>query len=192
MSSVNPVNFKIPSGYEYKNVNITNFSGITESENLMDGNKTGCKYCENVYVNDQQVLAVRPRLDHVDVAFDGSHIVKINKISDKEIIYVTENSIIYFSDLNTLTNATIISKPKNIDIAEGSYFKNANGDIFYTCTSGLFKIDLKTQELKNALEEAYIPTTKIGMTVGDETSGQLTVESFNILTDKYKQTYNFD
>jgi hypothetical protein len=66
MSSVNPVNFKIPSGYEYKNVNINNFEGLNLSENPFEGSNAACQEVENLYINENGVLAVRPRLEHID------------------------------------------------------------------------------------------------------------------------------
>jgi hypothetical protein len=198
MSFVNPVTYPEPSKNNYKNINITNFSGTSYSDNLFDGKSSGCSDSENIYVNEENILAVRPRLQHMSDFENIKEIKHVDMIDESLMIYYVESTDnkfkIIFSDKK---NSGIQETDKIITLSEDlgkcSFFKDSTNKIICTSEKGLYEIE--NRETLKLIDknhpDVYIPTIRTGMTFGDELSGIATGDTQNILTDKYYNQYAY-
>lgn len=195
MSFVTPIQHNIPSSNNYKNVNITNFKGTSYSDNLFDKNSSGCSDSENVYINEENILAVRPRLKHVSDFENISEIKQVNVLSENSMVYyikdINGNFKIILSDKDTAgvqDGEDSVITVEN-DLGKCSFFKDADNKIICVSEIGLFEIVDKTHLLpiNSENKNIYTPTLKVGMTLGNEFSGTATGESKNRLN---KIAYN--
>ena len=202
MSFVSPIQHKIPSSADYKNVNINNFTGTCCSDNLFDGKSSGCQESENVYVNEQNILAVRPRLEKVAKFKNIEEIKNVSVIGNDEMIYyVTTNAGTDCLILSDKSNPGAQDQDKKITLespntlGECSFIKDGDGVIVAVSENGLYQIDFDNGKLipiNSEHEKVYIPTTKVDMQFGDATSGSNTSFVPNGLSDKYYQEHTFN
>ena len=195
MSFITPTRYSIPSGYDYKNINLNNFGGINLSENPFEGSNSECFDAENLYVNEESILAVRPRLEPNDNVGDGYEILNFHNISPYEAIYVLEVKNSEEKLLRYKNRSTSIEIDINITdspLGKHSFVKLSAEDVLCTSENGLYKLNIKDKTFSSVTpEDGYVPTTKINMTLGDPYSGESTIEPENILSNKYKQEYAF-
>ena len=199
MSFVSPIQHKIPASNNYKNVNITNFKGTSYSDNLFDGNSSGCSESENVYINEENILAVRPRLKHVANFENIREIKQVNIIDENTMIYYVETldgfKIIFSDKVNAGKQDNDIVIDLDEDLGKCSFFKDRNGKIICVSETGLYEVSKDDRDIKpiNANHpDVVIPTVKQKMEFGDETSGEETLEKPNILSDKQYQLYRYN
>ena len=198
MSFVTPVQHKIPASNDYKNVNITNFKGTSYSDNIFDGKTSGCSESENIYINEENILAVRPRLQHVSSLENIKDIKRVDILDENLMIYYVEDIYekfwIIFSDK---TNAGIQETDSKIsldsDLGKCSFFKDSDNKIFCVSETGFYEIiDRTSLKLINKDHpDVYVPTLRTGMVFGDMFSGTETGETANILTNTYHNQYNY-
>ena len=198
MSVITPVQYKIPSSLDEEVYNILSFSGIDCSENpfvMSSGSATDLK---NLYINDEGTLSTRPRLNferYIDVL--GEVIDRLSLNDDTEIIIGRKDGSTKIWSLSKsesyepkrlYVNSVNISDYVKNDI---TVFKNSEGVVFLACKAGLFYLEGDLFENVQNSDKAYIPTTKQGKLLNDPNT-YTEYEDFNLLTNKYKETYFFD
>jgi hypothetical protein len=196
MSFVNPIQHNIPASNNYKNVNITNFKGTSYSDNLFDGNSSGCSESENVYINEENILAVRPRLKHVANFENISEIKQVNIIDENTMIYYVKTldgfKIIFSDKVNAGKQDDDRVIDLDNDLGKCSFFKDRNGKIICVSETGLYEVSEDIKPINANHPDVAIPTVKQKMEFGDETSGEETLEKPNILSDKQYQLYRYN
>ena len=90
--SINPAQYNIPSGYEFKNVSVNNFKGINCSDNPFEGDLAGCQNSTNLYINENNTLAVRPRLHFEKSRTNIKEIKKVTQLTDSKTIALYEDN----------------------------------------------------------------------------------------------------
>lgn len=198
MSFVSPVQHKVPSSNDYKNINITNFKGTSYSDNLFDNKSSGCSDSENIYINEENILAVRPRLQHMAELENVKEVIRVDSLDENLMIYYVVDIYgdykLIFSDKKTSgiqSEDSIITLEE--DLGKCSFFKDSNNKIICTSEKGFYEIvDREYLKLINKDHpDVYVPIVKTGMTLGNSLSGAATGETPNILTNKYYNQYQY-
>lgn len=197
-----PVNFKIPSSPDYKYLNITDFGGISISDNPFTLNPNTASDSLNVYIDETNTLTTRPRLQkHFRVSENTTDILNVFNCSAGYICQFgtsgAYSNLVYY-DLNGNTNTIINSFIPNIKV---TMFEQDNY-VYFLSGNGYYRLNLKPMDGLYELEEPepYIPTTTVGKNRTFYNSDNVlskdlqgtNYESFNLLTNKYKETYFWD
>lgn len=198
--SINPVQYNIPSGYEFKNVSVNNFKGINCSDNPFEGDLAGCQNSTNLYINENNTLAVRPRLHFEKIRKNIKEIKKVTQLTDSKTIAMYEDNngkswTIFLEDSDNITThdaSALVSE----DIHEASFFLYGDGSIMATNHKGWFVLDTDDNKWKSIFDDKfkdkiYTPIVKTNVTTGDDTTGNL-AEYVNSLSNEYKYSYAFD
>ena len=200
MSSVTPVQSKIPASSDQEIFNIVEFKGLNCIENPFSASPGSATDSKNLYLNDEGTLATRPRV-HFEQTFPAGYNVKkvinVTKIDDNETFYRILNTSDEYVNLLRIDNEGIfwhiINDTPEIKRSKENFtvFINDEGVLFYVCEGGLFYLNLYTFFNAYNSDKAYIPTTKIGVKLNaDNVSEDL--ESYNLLSSKEKWQYYFD
>lgn len=210
-----PVTSSIPAAPEYKFLNITNFSGLEKSSNPFVVNSNTASDCLNVYVDEDNALSTRPRLNLItNLVFDAfdkesnlehtSTPIGLYNTSTGFLFHVLDGDvprlIRMFVDNDVVTNIQDIRNvPKNMTTKLNILEQN---ETIYVLTNNEYLL-ITPDGLMKAVD-GYIPTTRVGKNklVQKKTdSGQITseydvmgseFETYNLLSDKYKETYFWD
>ena len=103
MSSVTPVQSRIPASSDQEIFNIVEFKGLNCIENPFSASK-------NIYLNDEGTLATRPRV-HFEQTFPTGYNVKkvinVTKINDNKTFYRILNTSDEYINLLRIDNESI-------------------------------------------------------------------------------------
>ena len=177
-----PVTSKIPASPDYKFLNITDFRGLDVSDNPFILKTNTASDLLNVYVDEDNALSTRPRLEKThdvrELIGDGE-LINIYNISDGFLIHIKngEDYMMYKHSDENGTKAVI----GDIPTQKCSVFEK--GDVVYL----LDKMNYYAlKDTTIGFVEPYIPTTIVGGTL--TTTGSA-LEPLNVLSDKYKESY---
>ena len=206
-----PVTTSIPAAPDYRFLNITNFGGIEKSSNPFVVESNTASDCLNVYVDEDNALSTRPRLQYqtdfikdiinkfpalgLTGAFD---LIGVYDLHDGYLIHGVENDIYYmfkYVDKNSIYQITGTEIPtEKCKIFEQS-------DVIYVLDGEKYR-NIKNYVISEV--EGYIPTTRVGKNkriidylddgskiINYDTEGS-SFESLNLLVDKYKESYFWD
>lgn len=210
-----PVSFDIPDAPDYKFLNITNFGGLQKSSNPFVVSSNTASDCLNVYVDEDNALSTRPRLQSqanllsvtmnnttAPITTAGFNIIGVYNLHDGYLLHGVENNTAYMFKLkesnDTITSVTTISGADTIKNKCKIFEQN---DKIYVLDGIMYRNIIGS---KISAVEGYVPTTTIGrwkasstknddgtVSVSYAKSGS-TYESLNVLSQKYKETYFWD
>ena len=188
-----PVSFPIPASPDYKFLNITDFGGLNISSNPFVVSSNTASDCLNVYVDEDNALSTRPRLqlkyDLMSLAgLDNSYeLLDIYNLHDGYLLHAKKDDKGYMyrfvEDGGVLQNPIPITGD-NKPVEKCKIFEQ-NGNIYVLTGKGYKNI------IENEISDVigYVPTTSIGKS--DVLAGE-SYESLNLLSDKFKETYFWD
>lgn len=207
-----PVSFPIPASPDYKFLNITDFGGLNISSNPFVVSSNTASDCLNVYVDEDNALSTRPRLqpkyDLMNDLNDDYELVGVYALHDGYLLHVCYNPyklenptqyemVIFTETENGLTSAWIRGA---IPEQKCRVFEQ-NNDIYVLSGENYYVI--KDKEMISPVS-AYVPTLAIGknkrvVTRADDGSEKIyyeldgsAYESLNLLTNKFKETFFWD
>ena len=196
-----PVSFDIPDSPDYEFLNITDFRGIAVGDNPFILASNTASDMLNLYVDETNTLTTRPRLQKYDslkeshnnvATFLGFYYLSfgflINYIDTSnnhklEICLNTKNNITYYS----VSNSNIVSGDKLYVFEQDDNIYVLDGNNYYVITYALSNNKISNASCK--LVEGYVPLVYVGGT--DLISGASN-ESFNLLSDKYRENFFWD
>lgn len=201
-----PVTSSIPAAPDYKFLNITNFSGLEKSSNPFVVNSNTASDCLNVYVDEDNALATRPRLNLISNLMSLANVerhtlIGVYNLHNGYLLHTVMNNNASFhvisTDNDTLT-VKEITKHHPIPLEKCVVYEQ--NDVIYILSGTKYtQIKDGKHEVVCDNDDTYIPTTKIGKwePIADESlPGYLTdgksYESMNLLNKKYKETYFWD
>lgn len=210
-----PITTSIPAAPDYKFLNITNFGGIQKSSNPFVTSSNTASDCLNVYVDEDNALSTRPRLNLLtNLVFDAfdkesnlehtSTPIGLYNTSTGFLFHVLDDGvprlIRMFVDNDVVTAIQDIRNvPTNMTARLNILEQN---ETIYVLTNNEYLI-ITPDGLMKAVD-GYIPTTRVGknkLVQKKNDSGQITseydvlgsaFEAYNLLSDKYKETYFWD
>ena len=110
MSSVTPVQSRIPASSDQEIFNIVEFKGLNCIENPFSASPGSATDSKNIYLNDEGTLATRPRV-HFEQTFPAGYNVKkvinVTKIDDNETFYRILNTSDEYVNLLRIDNEGI-------------------------------------------------------------------------------------
>ena len=205
-----PLSFPIPASPDYKFLNITNFGGLNVSSNPFVVSSNTASDCLNVYVDEDNALSTRPRLQ---MKYDLAEITGITSVEHNVIgVYALHNGYLLHAQTREDGCLMYLCKEdplngiyKHIRIT-GSIPRTKckvfeQNDVIYLLTGEGYK-NIINNHISDV--EGYVPTTTIGrfkpVKTKDESGAESTTidpdgvpyESRNLLTDKYKETFFWD
>lgn len=203
-----PLSFPIPASPNYQFLNITDFGGLNVSSNPFVVSSNTASDCLNVYVDEDNALSTRPRLqekyDLMTLAgLDSSHkVVNIYNLHNGYLLHTIKNGNGYmyrFEEENGVLKSPTIITGTGIPLKKCELFEQ-NGNI-YLLTGDGYK-NIIDDKLSDVI--GYVPTTTIGKfskksVKNDDGTTSIEVnpagesyESLNLLSDKFKETYFWD
>lgn len=195
-----PVSFDLPKTPDYRHLNITNFRGLDVSSNPFELDSNTASDCLNVYVDESNTLTTRPRLQKkylnlLDVLGKNWEPIGYYQLHNGYLLhgkqgykavmklFIETEKDEYVDSDKELLDVNPVS-PLQIPTNKCKVFEQ--GDTIYLLTgTDYLRI---TNDHKLASVEGYIPTTA---TV-DIDGNRHEVESLNLLSDKYKESYYWD
>ena len=166
-----PYTVNMPSSSDIKNyfLNQANWKGLIQNKNFLAVDQESFEDCNNVYVDNTNVLKSRPSVKRKAVVADI--IASLNL----ENVHHYGDLILYYSDKTLyITIKGLFSS----SIVVGSEYKivQVKDKLLVFSTNGLFGIDKDGNQYE---PDVYVPKTKLVSLDGDEQS----LESKNIFTD---------
>lgn len=193
-----PIVNKIPDSPDYKFLNITNFGGISQSDNPFILKPNTASDMLNLYVDESNTLTTRPRLqefiDLTDFPTNGStHVIKIfgvYPLSNGFLIYCLLNPNTEQLYIYTPTDGTVftpITKTNMLNRTTKWIVFEQDDLIYFLDGNGYYVIDPDSKTCKPV--EGYVPTVTIN---ASNTKAGAAYEQLNLLSTKYKETYIWD
>lgn len=178
-----PITSKIPASPSYRFLNITDFKGLDISDNPFILKPNTASDLLNVYVDENNALTTRPRLEKthdMSSVTNDTTIIGVYNITNGLLIHTKTSSDTYrlhryFDSGETLEVSGTIPKQKC------SVFEHGEA-IYLLDTTKYYVVNNTTI----SHVKPYVPTTSRG---GTSTTKGSSGELFNILTDDYKETY---
>lgn len=191
-----PITTAIPAAPDYRFLNITNFGGIEKSSNPFVVSSNTASDCLNVYVDEDNALSTRPRLQHqtdfikdiinkfpalgLTGAFD---LIGVYDLHDGYLIHGVEDDVYYmfkYEDKNSIYQITGTEIPtEKCKIFE-------QNDVIYVL-DGQKYLNVKNFVISEV--EGYVPTTRVGKT---NTTDGTPFESPNVLSNSYKESFTWN
>ena len=184
-----PVTNNIPTAPKKYYFNITAFKGISRTDNPFNEDTSTCSDALNVYVDEDNALATRPR---TEVKYNLTNITNFKKaisltfIDEKYLLqyYTTDDKahICWVSTDGTVTPITGEVGTSKIEIRKGKGY--------YVFVDGVsYKyIGATTNTISQASEHAYVPTVSVGGDLYTGTYGKAE-QSTNILTSAENHSF---
>ena len=178
-----PITSKIPASPNYRFLNITDFKGLDISDNPFILKPNTASDLLNVYVDENNALTTRPRLEKthdMSSVTDGTTIIGVYNITNGLLIHTKTSSDTYrlhryFDSGETLEVSGTIPTQKC------SVFEHGESIYLLDTTNYYVVNNITISQVK-----PYVPTTSRG---GTSTTKGSSGELFNVLTDDYKETY---
>lgn len=179
-----PITFNIPDEPDYQFLNVLDFRGLKLTDNPFTADSNTASDALNVYVDEANALATRPRLAKIrSKVANATSVYNIYNIRDGFLVHYEDNDVprlaimkdngyvnVVFGTVPTGTKLSVFEQDDVIYLLDGQKYYKLSG---HTCAEVV----------------GYIPTTRVGMT--NENDGAI-YEDLNLLTDKYKETYFWD
>lgn len=187
-----PVVFDIPDAPDYKFLNITNFGGLSVTDNPLQADYRTASDCKNIYVDETDALSTRPRLQikykSSDLFSESSYeILNFYSLSDGYLVHYKVGNIYKLLKINE--NGQINTISGNIPQKDINFIYEKDGIIYISLGDTFYTIKDNTISI---LSEPYIPTTKIGSTTNTGDTIQISYEGLNLLSNKFKETLFWD
>lgn len=210
-----PVTTSIPAAPDYRFLNITNFGGIEKSSNPFVVSSNTASDCLNVYVDEDNALSTRPRLNFIQnliiAAMDTDSVfterakpIGVYNLHDGYLLHVIEDDNVYLHKLIVVDDVVVsgMSITGAIDNKMTERFEvfEQEDKIYVLTCDGYMVIENGVM----SYVEGYIPTTRIAknkrviITLDDGTKTSeydlegAEYESYNLLSDRYKESYFWD
>ena len=197
-----PINTRIPASPDYKYLNITDFRGISQSDNPFILDYKTASDSLNVYVDESNTLTTRPRLEKILDKSWTTNISKFYGLYPLSIGYLlhcqisgTTNIMYIVYKVNGGYSHASVDNPQNISFGDQELLVFEQDDIIYAFTGSKYvqiTYSLDGEDVTDAViseAEVYIPTVIDGST--NIQQGEK-IESRNILTNKYKESFFWD
>lgn len=194
-----PVSFRIPASPDYKFFNVTDFRGLEMTDNPFIANNNTASDLLNVYVDENNALTTRPRLEKLyDIHNNIENFKEVlfsYKLLDRVVFQVlTEDSVVklYYKRGNNLTLIDNITN--NITIPDTKIAVFEKNDKIYIMTGTLYCVMKDDNILYNVENDVdtYVPTIGVS-TINDSGIRTLVdLEQKNILSNKYRIDYYWD
>ena len=187
-----PVSFKIPDAPDYKFLNITEFDGLNITDNTFTAETNSASDCLNVYVDETNALTTRPRLDlrykngKPNITYFG-----VYDIQGGYLHHYSENGVVKMDKViidKDSGNPVITPLTGDIPKSRCKIFEETD-KIFMLDGSDYYVTDGNNVVVVYNNEKTYIPTRYVGKTA---TTDGTFFEDYNLLSDKYKETYFWD
>ena len=199
-----PISFGIPASPDYKFLNITDFAGLHVTNNPFTAKANTASDALNVYVDENNALTTRPRLEKVnellvkinqpsmiliDIYVLNSFLLVHGLVGETAYLYVVKNNTIYPVNNSTYT----IPKTKCV-----VYEYETN--IYLIHPAGFFRIHdmgesvhqnnrFRFIQIDHYSTEDYVPSRRsVNATVNPDLKG-VDIEPLNLLSQKYKELY---
>lgn len=206
MSGLTPQLQALPSGQDSKLFNITSFGGINYAENPFAASPSTASEMKNLYVNDEGTLSTRPRLQF-DHNFNNQNykVVQVLDLQSSKYESIGEfnSTILYITETDNGYEAIIEGKKPDgryvhkIDgvLTKGQAYlglnENNKADIYYTSTTGLFKLNT-TEESFNWVSVATEPKVRRIYNSTDSVLEFSEINDENLLSNGYIDQAYFD
>lgn len=190
-----PVSFKIPDSPDYKFLNITNFQGIHQTDNPFLAASNTASDCLNVYVDETNTLTTRPRIikdsDISSAITNFKKVIKTYSLNNKILFQIkTKEDVVEFyikrdNVLFKVNTGDILLKDEEYGVTE------QEDNVYVVCDD--YYVIKPDNTLKKVLNDSdtYIPTVEIRHADSSNTPS-VSLESYNLLSDKYRVEYYWD
>lgn len=189
-----PISFPIPASPDYKFLNITDFGGLNISSNPFVVSSNTASDCLNVYVDEDNALSTRPRLqlkyDLMSLAGldDRYELIDIYNLHNGYLLHVKKGSTGYmyrFEESNGVLMSPVAITGETKPIKKCKIFEQ--NDLIFLLDGDSYKYISTRNSISDVT--GFIPTAIVGST--NKTSGKK-FESLNLLSDKYNETFFWD
>ena len=199
-----PVRNRIPKAQKDYYENILGFKGIQISDNPFNTESGSCADCENVYVDKEWSLTTRPRVDILkdfSNKFGSETVINVYNLVEGYLVQTTHvvDSTTVGKFYRVFNKGTIIDHAVPVindddvtcPIVDVNLFEQK--DIIYMFTGDSYLcIDISDDNATSYVlkaVEGYVPTVKVGKSTVSE---GIDSEDYNILNNKYKESYTYD
>ena len=193
-----PVSSKIPSSPDYKFLNITNFKGIHKSDNPFLVDSTTASDALNVYVDENNALTTRPRVERVSSPLvDLGEVLFVYPLHEKQIYHVKKDGVVKYY---VHVNGSFIEINHDLEeplSEEKSAVLEQDGIIYIMTKNNYYRAGFINNkyyylsEVKNH-NNTYIPTVQTNNISSDGLGIPSDREEYNLLTNKYKIAYSWN
>lgn len=206
-----PLSFPIPASPDYKFLNITDFGGLNVSSNPFVVSSNTASDCLNVYVDEDNALSTRPRLQAkydlmgLSGLNDEHEVVGVHNLNNGYLLHTRRKdgyswNVIVFREteeglVKKIFTGSPLENPEKINVFE------QNNNVYVMTGSGYYVIK-DGVEFRSTV--GYVPTTSIGKNkrvVTKTADGAEKIqydlegseyESLNLLSNSYKETFFWD
>lgn len=206
-----PIINSIPASPDYKFLNITNFGGLDISTNPFTVSSNTASDCLNVYVDEDNALTTRPRLNFkFNVANDvsGFNQIAVYELHNGYLVHglVNDNPEMWVVLNDGIKKPVIgLAAPKDKCLVfeqDNAIYLLSKG--YYKLTPNTIKGTEQITSYSLSLVEGYVPTVTVGkmkkststtsegVTTTSYDKNGTSFESLNILSNKYKESYFWD
>jgi hypothetical protein len=180
----NPLSFDTPNSDNVSNSTFSQWQGINESLNTFSVNQNSFEDCENVYVNEDNVLTSRPTLSSVY----SDAIEKEYYKTSSYLVVVTRDVNLKFYVLEIDKNMLLFNEVTNLiypNIDEKFYITEISNILFVFSDKSIYRITkVGTQfVLQSAIENVYVPYK-------DDVKNLFMPGAYRIDEDKVANDYN--
>lgn len=185
----------------YRYTTLTNFGGIDTSDNAFEADLRTAHDALNVYVDERNVLATRPRLDYKSkIAGNVDDVTSYNKIYDVYLAstdtfyseieaYTTQNKLVLLTKKSEGETPAETVKEFSNPIVKALF---ANNEVLYILcvddtSKDLYTLDVVDGVMTIAPAKRLLPTIMSGANL--DTDSLITLTAKNKLNNQYKVTY---
>lgn len=190
-----PITHSIPAAPNYKFLNITDFRGLNITDNPFTAQPNTASDCLNVYVDENNALSTRPRLEkRINFATNGYSVVNVYPINSGYLVHRKKDGVysMWIAKNENLANPIQVGGRTPTSIAKLRVFEQ-NDVIYFLDGYDIYNIKNDKGVYTLSRLEPYIPTVYGGLSFGEYGVDNLEqIEPLNLLTDKYKETYFWD
>lgn len=196
-----PVSFNIPKSPDYKFLNITEFGGLSVSSNPFVVSSNTASDCLNVYVDEDNALSTRPRLQpkwdlvsesksNPDVEIIGVYNLHKGYLLHYKTIV---DNVYHMMSFDEQTYPGFLSRSSEIKTSNGGHIPTSKCSVFEQNDIVYVLDGEQYQQITNSTTispiEGYVPTVRVGGTNRIEGKEH---ESLNLLSYNFKETYFWD
>lgn len=186
-----PVTFDIPDAPDYKYLNITDFRGLHQSDNPFVVNPNTASDCLNVYVDENNALSTRPRLEE-KLKFETPLIdsfISVYNLFDGYLVHglTNDNIGVLYRVSSNGTEHLIAEGTATVPIAKVCVFEQ-DGRI-YLAGAGQYSF-IENDELDSVV--GYVPERRVQSTTLSGDTVWTDLEPLNAFSDEYKDIVYWD
>lgn len=190
-----PITHSIPAAPNYKFLNITDFRGLNITDNPFTAQPNTASDCLNVYVDENNALSTRPRLEkRINFATNGYSVVNVYPLNDGYLVHRKKDNKYHMGIVKMNNLSKIIEVTNNAPIGASRLKVFQQNNIIYILSgNNIHTITEEDGVYTLTAIDAYIPTIYSGLPLGEYNVIDLKQnEEYNLLTDNYKETYFWD